>query len=64
METELLARVVEEVSVLAADQRRRKPITVPRPVSAQPEKKTVKRGFAAAVGDAARRGRVRVTPGA
>lgn len=31
---ELLAQVVEEVSVLAADHRRRKPRQVPRPASA------------------------------
>jgi hypothetical protein len=33
VETELLACIVEEVSVLAADRRRRKPLEIPRPGS-------------------------------
>ncbi|WP_086685962.1 hypothetical protein [Streptomyces pseudogriseolus] len=31
MTNELLAQLIEEVSILAADRRRREPLTVPRP---------------------------------
>lgn len=38
MTTELLAQVLEEVSLLASDMRRPEPVTVPRPV-VPPQKK-------------------------
>ncbi|MBO2461666.1 hypothetical protein [Actinomadura violacea] len=37
VDAELLAQVIEEISVLAADHRRRKPREVPRPEKPKPE---------------------------
>lgn len=43
LNTELLAQLIEEVSILAAEQRRRKPRKVPRPAHLTGEEGGVKR---------------------
>jgi hypothetical protein len=59
MDTELLARVVDEVSILAADRRRRAPVQTPRPTSVT--RAGQGKGVRSLVAQAAAQGRVRVT---
>lgn len=40
METELLAQIKEEISILAAERRRKKPVEVPRPEHLRPKRRT------------------------
>ncbi len=58
VETELLAKIFEEISILAAERRRKKPVELPRPDHLRPQRrrKPVKvgepnpAGFAHAIG--------------
>lgn len=61
-DTELLARLVEEVSVLAADKRRKKPLEVPRPrsvIAVAESSRSKVRGLRGLTQFAAEQGRVR-----
>jgi hypothetical protein len=40
VQTELLAQLIEEVSLLASDMRRKEPLTVPRPYGDRPPAQT------------------------
>lgn len=63
VQTELLACIAEEVSVLASDRRRRKPLEIPRPVTIEQARDqdsgTKVRGLSGLLRVAADAGRVR-----